>query len=98
MRREGVPIASDQTGYYYAQTAGEVYGTIRTLKKMRSGLDAAITGLERSLNGFLGIGVRTIAAPFIPWVGGKEKLVPYISQVLPPNAHQLLDPFGGGGA
>lgn len=54
MRREGVPIASDQTGYYYAQTAGEVYGTIRTLKKMRSGLDAAITGLERSLNGFSG--------------------------------------------
>ena len=54
MRREGVPIASDQTGYYYAQTAGEVYGTILTLKKMRSGLDAAITGLERSLNGFSG--------------------------------------------
>ena len=54
MRREGVPIASDQTGYYYAQTAGEVYGTIRTLKKMCSGLDAAITGLERSLNGFSG--------------------------------------------
>ena len=54
MRREGVPSASDQTGYYYAQTAGEVYGTIRTLKKMRSGLDAAITGLERSLNGFSG--------------------------------------------
>ena len=36
MRREGIPIASDQTGYYYAQTAGEVYSTIRNLKKMRS--------------------------------------------------------------
>ncbi len=42
--------------------------------------------------------MSAIAAPFIPWVGGKEKLVPYISQVLPPNVHQLLDPFGGGGA
>lgn len=54
MRREGIPIASDQTGYYYAQTAGEVYSTIRNLKKMRAGLDAAITGLEHSLHGFAG--------------------------------------------
>lgn len=54
MRREGIPIASDQTGYYFAQTAGEVYSTIRALKKMRSGLDAAITGLEQSLNSFAG--------------------------------------------
>lgn len=54
MRREGIPIASDQTGYYYAQTAGEVYSTIRNLKKMRSGLDAAITGLEQSLHSFAG--------------------------------------------
>ena len=43
-----------QTGYYYAQTAGEVYSTIRNLKKMRSGLDAAITGLEQSLHSFAG--------------------------------------------
>lgn len=52
LRREGVPIASDQTGYFYAQTAGEVYATIRNLKKMRSGLDAAIAGLEGALDGF----------------------------------------------
>ncbi len=52
LRREGVPIASDQTGYFYAETAGEVYATIRGLKKMRAGLDAAITGLEGSLNSF----------------------------------------------
>lgn len=52
LRREGVPIASDQTGYYYAQTAGEVYSTIKHLKKMRSGLDAAIEGLEGSLDSF----------------------------------------------
>ena len=54
LRREGVPIASDQTGYFYAQTAGEDYATIRNLKKMRSGLDAAITGLEQSLEKFDG--------------------------------------------
>jgi biotin operon repressor len=54
LRREGAPIASDQTGYFYAQTAGEVYSTIRSLKKMRSGLDAAIEGLEASLNSFGG--------------------------------------------
>ena len=52
LRREGVPIGSDQTGYYYAQTAGEVYSTIKHLKKMRSGLDAAIEGLEGSLDSF----------------------------------------------
>ena len=52
LRREGVPIGSDQPGYYYAQTAGEVYSTIKHLKKMRSGLDAAIEGLEGSLDSF----------------------------------------------
>lgn len=25
LRRRGVPIASDQNGYFYAQTSGEVY-------------------------------------------------------------------------
>lgn len=54
LRREGVPIASDQHGYYYAKTAGEAYATIRSLEKMRAGLDAAITGLESSLNAFGG--------------------------------------------
>ena len=52
LRREGVPIASCKRGYFYAETAGEVYATIRELKKMRSGLDAAIAGLELALDGF----------------------------------------------
>lgn len=52
LRREGVPIASCSRGYFYAETAGEVYATIRELKKMRSGLDAAIAGLEQALDGF----------------------------------------------
>ena len=50
LRREGVPIASDSRGYYYAETAGEIYSTIRNLKKLDSGLNAAISGLEASMN------------------------------------------------
>ena len=52
LRRRGIPIASDRSGYFYAQTAGEVYATIRNLKKMRAGLDAAIQGLEQALDNF----------------------------------------------
>lgn len=36
----------------YAQTSGEVYSTIRYLKKIRAGLDAVILGLEESLDDF----------------------------------------------
>ena len=49
LRRGTVPIAADQRGDYYAET---VYATIRSLEKMRSGLDAAISGLERALEKF----------------------------------------------
>ena len=47
-----MPIAADQRSYYFAETAAEVYDTIRGLQKMRSGLDAAISGLERALEKF----------------------------------------------
>lgn len=40
----------------------------------------------------------TIASPFFPWVGGKEKLSPYILQVFPPKFNPYIEPFGGGGA
>ena len=43
-------------------------------------------------------GVSDIARPVIPWVGGKEKLAPYITQVFPPNMKQYLEPFGGSAA
>ena len=56
LRREGVPIASDRSGYFYAGTAGEVYSTIQSLKKMRAGLDGAIAGLELALDAFSGPG------------------------------------------
>lgn len=52
LRKQGVPIASGPSGYYYAATAGEVYATIRQLKDMERGLQAAIRGLEDALNGF----------------------------------------------
>ena len=45
-------FVSVQRGYYFAETAAEVYDTIRGLQKMRSGLDAAISGLERALEKF----------------------------------------------
>ena len=52
LRQDTVPIAADQRGYYFAETAAEGYDTIRGLQKMRSGLDAAISGLERALEKF----------------------------------------------
>lgn len=52
LRRDTVPIAADQRGYYYAETAAEVYDTIRSMQKMRGGLDAAIAELERALEKF----------------------------------------------
>lgn len=54
LRREAVPIASNGSGYFYAENAAEVYTTIRSLQKMRRGLDAAIAGLEQALEKFGG--------------------------------------------
>ena len=52
LRRKGVPIASSREGYFYAATAGEVYATIRLLREMTVGLEAAIRGLEAALESF----------------------------------------------
>ena len=52
LRKRGVPIASSRDGYFYAVTAGEVYTTIRQLRRMASGLEAAIHGLEDALDEF----------------------------------------------
>lgn len=54
LRREGEPISSNHTGYFCARTAGDVYATIRALRKMKDGLEAAIHGLERALDRFGG--------------------------------------------
>ena len=52
LRRKGVPIASSREGYFYASNAAELYSTIRQLKEMRAGLDAAICGLEQAMENF----------------------------------------------
>lgn len=40
----------------------------------------------------------TMAKPFFPWMGNKEKLVPYIHQMIPPHVKQYAEVFGGSGA
>lgn len=52
LRREGVPIASDGSGYYYAATEQEVRATIAHLTRRIGGIAAAIHGLNRSLERF----------------------------------------------
>ncbi len=54
LRREGIPIASNSAGYFYAENAADIYATIRSLQKMRRGLDAAIEGLEKAMEKFGG--------------------------------------------
>ena len=52
LRREGVPIGSDQSGYFYAKTEAEIRATIRHMRNRIAGISAAITGLRRSLTDF----------------------------------------------
>ncbi len=52
LRCRGTPIAATRRGYYYAETAGDLYATIRQLEKMRTGIDAAIRGLESAMENF----------------------------------------------
>lgn len=66
LRREGIPIASDQSGYFYAKTETEVRLTIRHMKARISGISAAITGLRRSLAGFDDTQIR------LPLEGGDD--------------------------
>ena len=52
LRCRGAPIAATRQGYFYAETAGELYATIRQMEKLRIGIDAAIRGLEDALEDF----------------------------------------------
>lgn len=52
LRCDGIPIASDQSGYYYAKTEKEVRMTIRHMKNRIVGINTAISGLKRSLTMF----------------------------------------------
>lgn len=42
--------------------------------------------------------VMPLAKPMFPWVGGKEKLIPYIRKILPPKMKAYIEAFGGSGA
>lgn len=49
LRQRGYPVGSDEQGYYYAVTAGEVCATAARLRKIARGLELAAMGMERSL-------------------------------------------------
>ncbi|WP_097015356.1 hypothetical protein [Anaerocolumna aminovalerica] len=66
LRREGIPIASDQSGYFYAKTEKEVRMTIRHMRNRISGISAAISGLRRSLAAFDDTQIR------LPLEGGDD--------------------------
>lgn len=52
LRRDGMPIASDQNGYYYAKTKAELRATIKHLRCRISGISGAISGLRHTLADF----------------------------------------------
>jgi len=66
LRREGIPIASDQNGYFYAKTEAEVRLTIRHMRSRVSGIRAAIGGLRHSLTAFEDTQIR------LPLEGGDD--------------------------
>lgn len=52
LRRKSVPICSGRDGYFYAKNAGDILRTIRKLKIMIKGLQAAVDGLIAALDKF----------------------------------------------
>ena len=46
LRREAIPIASDQSGYYYAKTEAELRATIQHMHRRIAGISVAISGLS----------------------------------------------------
>lgn len=66
LRRDGIPIATDQSGYFYAKTETEVRVTIRHMRNRISGISAAISGLRRSLAAFDDTQIR------LPLEGGDD--------------------------
>ena len=49
LRREGHPICSDSTGYYYAGNKKEIEATINQLQSRVKGINDAIKGLNNFL-------------------------------------------------
>lgn len=52
LRRKSVPICSGRDGYFYAKNAGDILRTIRSLRVMIKGLQAAVDGLIAALDKF----------------------------------------------
>ena len=52
LRRDKIPIASDRCGYYYAETASDIYYTIKGLEKLRDSIDETICGLVGAMDKF----------------------------------------------
>ena len=52
LRRDGVPIASSSSGYFYAAADHEVRATIAHMTHRISGISAATRGLKKSLARF----------------------------------------------
>ena len=52
LRRDGAPIASSGSGYFYAATAQELRATIAHMTHRISGIAAAIRGLDRALEAY----------------------------------------------
>ena len=52
LRRKSVPICSGRDGYFYAKNAGDIVRTIRALRVMIKGLQAAVDGLLAALDKF----------------------------------------------
>ncbi len=52
LRRDMIPIASNRDGYYYAETAADIYYTIKGLEKLRDSIDKTIRGLEGAMDRF----------------------------------------------
>ncbi len=48
LRREGVPICSDENGYYYAGTKQEIMDTVNRLDEMLSKVSGTRNGLLQS--------------------------------------------------
>ena len=48
LRRDGVPICSNEKGYFYAETDAELLRTIRHMSSRIAGISGAIRGLKKA--------------------------------------------------
>lgn len=104
LRGDGIPICSFDGGYYYAATE-ELRRTIRQLRSRIKKIAFAERGLSRTLPDY---GDTRFGSPsrwreviylnsFIPWVGGKGKLLWIINKLMPDRYTRFIDVFGGSG-